>query len=339
MLADAKKALRRQLRPLRPWVDVVRERAQHARERRMNRQSPPLVVLIYHRVIELPADPQMLAVQPQRFAEQLRALRQEFDVLRFEQRWEDHHRPAVVITFDDGYADNLEHALPILEAQAMPATFFIATGYIGGIREFWWDELERVLLDAGTGPCITAVGPIALPRNYDGADADERQALYEALHPRLKKIGIAEREAALEALRDAFGCAPRARATHRVMTVDEVRQMGASELVTLGAHTVSHQPLSSLPLPTQQREIEDSRSMLQAWTGRPVQTFSYPFGNHDDYGVDTVALCRKLGFTRVAANHPAVVRAATDPMQVPRFLVRDWPADELMRRLRRFAGL
>jgi peptidoglycan/xylan/chitin deacetylase (PgdA/CDA1 family) len=338
-LAAARKALRRRLRPLRPLADAVQDRLHHARERRLNRRSPPLVVLIYHRVIELPADPQMLAVHPARFGAHLQALKQHFDILRFDEDWSGRHRPAVVITFDDGYADNLEHALPLLQTQQVPATFFIATGYIGAGREFWWDEIEQLLLAGRTGPRLQALGPIALEHVVDLADAGQRQALYEQIHPRLKKLDIEGRESALQALRAALGCDAAVRDTHRVMDLDGLRRMAASELVTLGAHTVWHQPLSSLPAEKQRAEIDRSRAMLQDWTDRPIRTFSYPFGNHDDYSAHSVALCRELGFSRVAANHPAVVREATDPMQIPRFLVRDWPADELLRRLRRFAGL
>jgi peptidoglycan/xylan/chitin deacetylase (PgdA/CDA1 family) len=334
------KALRRRLRPLRPYVDALRGSAHHVRERVRNLASMPTVVLIYHRVCELAHDPQKLAVRPDRFAAHMRSLREAFAVLRFEQAWPPQRRPAVAITFDDGYADNIDNALPILEAAAVPATFFIATGYVGSGREFWWDELERVLLNGGTGPRqVQRLGVMELDRAYDGASAEERRMLYLDLHPRVKRLSVAEREGALAALREAFpGSAP-ARRSHRVMDVEDVVRMGASPAVTLGAHTVWHQPLASLAVEAQREEIGRSRAMLQEWTGRPIDVFSYPFGNHDDYTPQSVALCRDFGFTRVAANFPAVVRERTDPMQVPRFLVRDWPADELLHRLRRFAGL
>jgi peptidoglycan/xylan/chitin deacetylase (PgdA/CDA1 family) len=333
-------ALRRRLRPLRPYVDAVRGSTGHVRERVRNLASMPTVVLIYHRVCELAHDPQRLAVRPDRFAAHMRALREAFEVLRFEQDWPPQRRPAVAITFDDGYADNIENALPILESAGVPATFFIATGYVGGGREFWWDELERVLLSGAAGPRrVQRLGAVELERAYDGASAGERRLLYQDLHPRLKKLSVAAREDALASLREAFPESAPARRSHRVMDVDEVVRMGASGVVTLGAHTVWHQPLASLAVEAQRDEIGRSRTMLQEWTGRPVHVFSYPFGNHDDYTPQSVALCRDFGFTRVAANFPAVVRERTDPMQVPRFLVRDWPADELLHRLRRFAGL
>jgi peptidoglycan/xylan/chitin deacetylase (PgdA/CDA1 family) len=333
-------ALRRRLRPLRPYVDAVRDSADHMRARVRNLASMPMVVLIYHRVCELPHDPQQLAVRPDRFAAHMRTLRDAFEVLRFEQEWPPLRRPAVAITFDDGYADNFENALPILESVGMPATFFIATGYVGSGREFWWDELERALLNGAAGlRRVQRLGAVEFERAYDGASPEDRRALYQDLHPRLKKLSVADRENALAALHEAFPTSAPARNSHRVMAVDEVTRMGASKVVTLGAHTVWHQPLASLTVEAQRDEIGRSRAMLQEWTGRPIDVFSYPFGNHDDYTPQSVALCRDFGFTRVAANFPAVVRERTDPMQVPRFLVRDWPVDEFLYRLRRFAGL
>jgi peptidoglycan/xylan/chitin deacetylase (PgdA/CDA1 family) len=317
----------------------LRDLVYWTRECLLNQISVPLVVLIYHRVIDLPTDPQQLAVHPDRFRQQLQALKDVFEIRRFEQSWAGLDRPTVVITFDDGYVDNHEYALPILEELGIPATFFITTGYVGSSRELWWDELERVLYCSSGGTALSRIGPVALDRTYDCAKASEREALYHSIHPQLKILDVAERESALADLASAMTGTPEARSSYRVMNVNELVKMAASPMVTLGAHTVSHQPLSSLSVAEQGAEIEDSRTQLCDWIGRPVNVFSYPFGNRGDYTQATVDLCRKAGFTRVAANHAGVVRRTTDPVMVPRFLVRDWPADELLFRLRRFAGL
>ena len=324
---------------LRQKLKALRELAYSGREWLFNLGAVPLVVLIYHRVIELPSDPQMLAVSPSRFREQLQALQASFDILRFEQSWADIQRPTVIITFDDGYADNLEYALPILEKLDIPATFFIATGYVGGDREFWWDELERVLLCSSGGEVLNRVGVVDLDRTYDCNLVGEREALYQFLHPQLKTLSLKEREASMAELASVVTGTPEPRSSHRVLSTSELAKLAASPMATIGAHTVCHQPLSSLSIAAQREEIECSRAQLQEWTGRPVQVFSYPFGAKSDYTSETVDICRRTGFCRVAANHPAVVRSWTDPYRVPRFLVRNWSADELMSRLRRFAGL
>src|ERR1700674_4950010 len=88
--------------------------------------DPPVVVLLYHRVTTIPSDPEMLAVSPDNFRAQTRYLKENFPIVRFEEDWTKARKPAVAITFDDGYADNVLEALPILEEVEVPATFFVS---------------------------------------------------------------------------------------------------------------------------------------------------------------------------------------------------------------------
>jgi hypothetical protein len=115
------------------------------------------VVLLYHRVADLETDPWALAVSPRHFAEHLEVLRRSRVVLTLDElsgrsmRGDD-PSTAVAISFDDGYADNLHCARTLLECHEFPATVFLATGNLGCQREFWWDELDRLLLQPGTLP-------------------------------------------------------------------------------------------------------------------------------------------------------------------------------------------
>ena len=115
------------------------------------------VILLYHRVAELGSDPWGLYVSPRHFAEHLEVLREYNHPMRLQHlaqglyRRKRARRP-VAITFDDGYADNLHNAKPLLERYDIPATVFVTTGYLGNEREFWWDELERLFLQPGTLP-------------------------------------------------------------------------------------------------------------------------------------------------------------------------------------------
>src|SRR5689334_4536799 len=86
-----------------------------AKNRALNLVDSPVVILLYHRVTTLPADPQLLAVSPDNFRAHLKFLKENFPVVRFEDDWSEVKKPAVAITFDDGYADNALEALPILE--------------------------------------------------------------------------------------------------------------------------------------------------------------------------------------------------------------------------------
>src|SRR5262245_11029153 len=105
------------------------------------------VVLMYHRVADCDLDPWNLCVSPARFQEQLEALKREFRILPVQDlAGADADGKAVAITFDDGYADNLHAAAPALEHHGVPACFFLTSGALGSSHEFWWDELERLLL-------------------------------------------------------------------------------------------------------------------------------------------------------------------------------------------------
>src|SRR5690606_36408110 len=116
------------------------------------RFRPQALILLYHRVTTLENDPWSLAVTPEHFAEHMEVLRRYTYPLPLRdlvQRVRTGRFPegSVAITFDDGYRDNLYAAKPLLERHEIPATVFIATGYTGREREFWWDELEALLLE------------------------------------------------------------------------------------------------------------------------------------------------------------------------------------------------
>ena len=123
---------------------------------------------------------------------------------------------------------------------------------------------------------------------------------------------------------------------HRAMTVDEVRLLAGSSLATIGAHTVSHTRLSCLSPQAQHDEISVSKRQLEAWLGRDIATFSYPFGRKPDYTRQSIDLCRQAGFCKAAANFPGQVHRWTDPYQVPRHLVRNWPLETFAAKLGEF---
>ena len=105
-----------------------------------------VLTLYYHRINILESDYNLLGVSPIKFRQQMLYLKQNYQIVRFEEDWSLLDQDAVSITFDDGYRDNLEYALPILEELEIPATIFISTGTIKQERELWWDELENLLL-------------------------------------------------------------------------------------------------------------------------------------------------------------------------------------------------
>ena len=183
------------------------------------------IVLTYHRVSDLSSDPQLLAIGVERFEEQMRLLAKSyhtmaagelFELMAGRRRIPDR---TVVITFDDGYADTIHDAAPILAEHGIPATVFVSSDYVDSSREFWWDELERVVLLAPSLPPhvrIAAGGATfeatsgttdgehdSSPPGPDPWDltrplATERQRMYVGLRDLILRLPTADSDSALQ---------------------------------------------------------------------------------------------------------------------------------------------
>ena len=114
--------------------------------------------------------------------------------------------------------------------------------------------------------------------------------------------------------------------------------LAASHLVAIGAHTRTHPRLADLPEPCQWDEIVGGKNDLQQLLGSPVDLFSYLFGGGADYTNRTTAIVRDSGYAAACSNFAAAITAETDPFQVPRLFVEDWPVEEFERRLETVAG-
>jgi peptidoglycan/xylan/chitin deacetylase (PgdA/CDA1 family) len=305
-------------------------------KRLLNRIDPPVIVLLYHRVTRLASDPEMLAVTPDNFRAQLRYLKETVPLVRFEEEWTKVSRPAVVITFDDSYADNALAAGPILEEVGAPATFFVSTGNIGTSEEFWWHELERIILEKQSLPSSFTLEDGSCGRSWPAGSIGERQEFYHGIVRLMNDAETGRRNNWLAQLRRWAGSDKSVAEMHRAMTADELRLLAKSSRVTIGAHTVTHTRLSSLSLEAQREEIMASKKQIEKWLGREISTFSYPFGRRSDYTKQSVALCRQAGFTRATANFPGQAHRWTDPYQIPRHLVRNWPVETFALKLREF---
>lgn len=302
----------------------------------LNLIDAPVIVLGYHRVASLQSDPHRIAVAPENFRAQMRYLRENFPLLRLEDDWRGLRNPAVVITFDDGYADNLYEALPILEDTGVPATFFITTGMLGSPAEFWSDELERLILCRELPAPEFALRDAGYGGSWPAADASQRQALHDHLHRLMLRLPPARRAQWLEQLRGWAGTGGEGREGYLALTADELRRLAASPLVTIGAHSVTHTPLARLDEEEQRREIVQSKRALEEVTGKEVRLFAYPFGGYGQYDLTTLRLCREAGFSRAVTTFPGQAHRWSDPFQLPRQLVRDWDLETFAAMMERF---
>lgn len=314
--------------------------------------QPTALILLYHRVAELSSDPWALAVTPSHFRAHLEIIRRAYQPISLQHLIAGFKRGAiparaVVVTFDDGYADSLYHALPLLQEYGVPATFFLTSGMLGSKREYWWDELDRLLLQPGTLPAelrISIDGRLQRwqlgESRYFRADDTERyrawyanqppptarHELYRTLWQRLHTLSSIAREQALDDLRTWAGVDSSGRSTHRALTQEEARSLARADLVEIGAHTHTHPSLATLPSNEQRAEIQQSKAYLEALLGQPVTSFAYPYGKQHDYTAETAALVQAAGFNSACVNIAGAVRCTTVRYCLPRVYVQDQDA-------------
>ena len=236
--------------------------------------TPGAVILIYHRVTEIPRDPQLLCVSPRHFVEQLEVLREHYhtmSLLELASAVRDRKLPdrAVVVTFDDGYADNLVNARPLLADQGVCATVFVVGGNGGPSREFWWDELERLLLETETLPRVLrmTVGADAWQwelgesawyrpeqserdRGWDVQQPDNpgpRQEMYRTLHERLRTLPPPQRREMMDSLQAWSGAERVVRATHRPLANHPVKKNNKTDQSAQTTHFNLRARLNKIP--------------------------------------------------------------------------------------------
>jgi len=257
-----------------------------------------LVILTYHRILphaeRRTATSRPMILSAELFDRQMAKLARRYRVLSQEDALE-HFKTgrrfpdrAVLVTFDDGYADNFEHALPILSRHSIPATFFLTTGPIDRQDYLWWDELGSALLAlAGRKPAgaerVLESFPEPLRTVVEGVfgAAEPPFGLIDRCTNLLNGASDATRRevvAALSALAAPFCEKPRPRL---MLTWDEVRTM-QDEGMTMGAHTVNHTYLDELEDSIGRYEIGHCLDRIEHEIGTRPRAFSFPAGRAND---------------------------------------------------------
>jgi peptidoglycan/xylan/chitin deacetylase (PgdA/CDA1 family) len=279
-----------------------------------------LSVLIFHRVLR-EADP---------------LLPDEFDAARFDavcawlRRWfqvlplatavrhlRDGTLPAraAAITFDDGYADNAQVALPILQRHGLCATVFVATGFLDGGR-MWNDVLIESVRHACTEVLhLGDLAPAWAPAMPVATVDDKRHAVARLLEVARYLPTKLRADVVAEVAKRTGARLP----ASPMMRHDEVLKLHRAG-VSIGGHTVTHPILASLPEAEARREIVEGRRALEAITGAPVDLFAYPNGRPNaDYDARTVGLVREAGFSAAVSTAWGAARPGVDLHQIPRF--------------------
>lgn len=312
------------------------------------------LILVYHSISDATVDPFEIRVDPANFAAHLDVLDRRCTALTVSDmvvRARERRLPvrSVAITFDDGYADNALVALPLLQQRDMPATMYLLSSFIDAAAECWWDEILSILLrpgelrgeirfhldgsehrfDLGTAARLSArdAERDAPWKPWDVGAPTQRHELVRLLGERLPYASVHERDEVVRVLRGAVVSVEAPIGVRRGMTGEEVRMLGDSPLIEIGAHSVSHPSLAALTPAAQRHELAASRSHISALSGQSVDSVAYPFGKHTHVSRETIRLAREAGFTSACMNMSGHVTPQSDPWQLPRFHVGNWDRD------------
>lgn len=295
-----------------------------------------VLVLYYHRINRLNADPFSLCVTTENFEKQMLFLKENYNILRFEDDWLNKHN-GVVVTFDDGYADNFNNAFPILEKYQIPATIFISTGQIvkGGIN--WWDELYELVVTQNNKNTIELMddkyGYCWKTESYE-----QKLNCFMALHRLLKHyLDFNKKDVIMEQIRKQVPIY-KFMDEYDLLTLDAIKKLSCSELITIGGHTLSHGSLGKLSKEQQEIEIRENIYMLEQITCKKVTTFSYPFGVVGvDVNTDTIELCEQYGIKKAATTEHKMWNNNFD-LLIPRCEVKNWNQKEFQEKIDMFRG-
>jgi peptidoglycan/xylan/chitin deacetylase (PgdA/CDA1 family) len=215
-------------------------------------------------------------------------------------------RRFVCLTFDDGYRDNLEYAYPILKRHQVPFAVYVASSFPDGAGELWWLALEAVIARNERVELVME----GRKRSFDCRTAQSKRIAFEAIYWWLRSLpSEAALRSAIRALAATYGIDIGRFCRELCMSWEELAELAADPLVTIGAHTISHPRLSRIPEEAVRTEMQGSVSAIEAALGvRPVH-LAYPVGDATSAGAREFALARELGFKTAVTTRPGVLFA------------------------------
>ena len=293
--------------------------------RRVGVQGNQLPMVRYHSISESPDYcPRSISVPAGLFEREIAYLAANYVVLKHEQAVECllMGRPfpsrAVVISFDDGYKDNVTTALPILTRYGVSAIFYVAAGPVLERERFWVGWLQRAIFGAPR-PLVVAeafeipLESVSSPRGVD------RQALVDAVSRRINTGSRAVRHNALRLVEEALaGTSTIPDGVEFMMNVDDLLQLSRAGM-ELGSHTVSHAVLTGLPDEEAADELQRSRAMLEQALDAPVRHLAYPNGPCDaNFDENSMKLAAAAGYRSAVTSRRGPFSRDSDPLALPR---------------------
>ena len=310
------------------------------------------VVLMYHRVGSIAIDPWDLAVSSENFEMHLALLKQKYNVVPVAELTRQINsgrieKNTICITFDDGYQDNFINAMPLLKKFGCPATFYITTGYTNQDKLFWWDVLTAIFLLAPKLPAALQYkgfdftlenngemnsGQLLLHKNWKWPSPapTQRAAIYLAIWEYLKPLPVDELLKFIDFLIDWSGIKPQAPRESLPMTGEQLKELSAHQLFTLGVHTVNHPALGAQHSSVQKNELTGSRDYLYQHFNNYTDTVAYPYGHYNE---ETIHIMKNENFEAGFTTEERLVNNKSDIYRLGRFQVKNVDGIQLKEQL------
>lgn len=227
-------------------------------------------------------------------------------------------RRRIAVTLDDGFVDNLEIALPVFRRRRVPFTIFVVPGFCDNTAAIWWEALERIIAKKYEVGLQGDEGP---PPVYTRTSAEKLscfQMWVKFLTTMVDETGqreiitrlAAENQVDLAEL-----------ASELIMSWEEIIEIAADPLCTIGAHTMTHPALARLPLDEARREMSQSADVIQHQLGHRPTSFAFPYGYAAAAGRREAALARELGFATSFTTRPGYVPRSGSRHGLPRISI------------------
>jgi peptidoglycan/xylan/chitin deacetylase (PgdA/CDA1 family)/CelD/BcsL family acetyltransferase involved in cellulose biosynthesis len=288
-----------------------------------SRSKPVCQIFHFHRVND-DGDPFLGGFSAHAFRAQMEHLSKHFPVLTLDQiaggQFPKGRPYCVAVTFDDGYRDNFLCAFPILKSLAIPATVFLATGYVESGELPWYDQIRLAFK-------LTKRKQIALSGGGPSGKLDEspaRARFSETVLRWMRGLPQAERKAAIVEVFDALHVPHQPNLPNQMLRWEDIRQMAKCG-ISFGAHTVTHPVLSRCSGKEVRKEVFESKQAIENRLQTPVVHFAYPFGQTQDYSLQAKQIVREAGFKTAVTTVWGVNEPDSDPFELRRFA--PWDSD------------
>jgi peptidoglycan/xylan/chitin deacetylase (PgdA/CDA1 family) len=208
-------------------------------------------------------------------------------------------------TFDDGYRDNRDHALPVMREFAAPFTCYVASDFAEGTGRLWWIALEMAIAKADTIEATIGGAPFRM----DTSTASAKQAAFDRLHDWLRSLPEHDLQREVAVLCARHGVDPVAICRDLCMSWDELRSFADEPLVSIGGHSVTHCNLAQQSEETAREEMTVSRARIEEKLQRQVAHLAYPYGDRLAAGAREFALAQSCGYKTAVTTRPGMVFA------------------------------